>query len=89
VAADQGEYPGRKGDGVAGRQAGAVVWVGAAGGVVRRGPVLPAGVGAPPVRLAGELGELVHDGHLLSCPVVRVVVLPLSPPAAAGDHAER
>ena len=71
MAAGQGEYPGHKGDGVTGHETRAVVWLRAAGGAVQRAQPLPVGAGEPlPVHLGGELGELVHDGHLLSCPVV-------------------
>jgi len=67
VAAGQREYPGHKGDSVTGHGTRAVVWLRPAGGAVRRAQALPVGVGeALPVHLGDELGELVHDGHLLS-----------------------
>jgi hypothetical protein len=73
VAAGQREYPGHNGDSVLGRETHAVVWLRAAGGAVQRAQAPRVGVGEPlPVHLAGELGELVHDGYLLSCPVVCV-----------------
>jgi hypothetical protein len=87
VAAGQREYPGHKGDGVPGRETRAVVWLRAAGGAVQRAQAVPVGVGEPlPVHLGGELGELVHDGHLLPVRWWRVVVSTVAT-AAGGHHA--
>ena len=84
MAAGQREYPGHNGDSVTGHETRPVLWLRAAGGAVQRAQALPVGVGEPlPVHLAGELGELVHDGHLLSCPVLCVWLCPLSPPPRA------
>jgi hypothetical protein len=65
--------------------------VGAAGGAVQReqppGGALLGGAGEPlPVHFGGELGELVHDGHLLSCRWWRVVRSTVAT-GAAGGHA--
>jgi len=74
VAAGQREYPGHNGDSVTGHETRPVLWLRAAGGAVQRAQALPVGVGEPlPVHLACEPGELVHDIHLLPCPVVCVV----------------
>lgn len=64
----QREYPGQKGDRVTGHETRAVVGLPALGGTVQCEQALLVGIREPlPVHLAGELGELVHDGHLLSC----------------------
>jgi hypothetical protein len=87
VAADSREYPGHKGGSVTGHETRAVVWLRAAGGAVQRAQALPVGVGEPLlVHLAGELGELVHDGHLLSCRWWLVVVSTVAT-GAGGHHA--
>jgi hypothetical protein len=84
VATGQREYPGHKGDSVTGHETCAVVGLRAAGGAARREQALLVGVGEPlPVRLAGELGELVHDGRLLPVSGGGVGCVPLSQPARA------
>jgi hypothetical protein len=90
VAAGQREYPGHKGGSVTGQETRAVVCLRAAGGAVQRAQAPPVGVGEPlPVQVIGELGELVHDGDLLSCPVVCLWLCPLSPPPRAATMCNR
>jgi hypothetical protein len=73
---------------VTGHETCAVVWLRAAGGAVQRAQALPVGVGEPlSVPVIGELGELVHDGRLLSCPVVACGCAPTVATGAGGHHA--
>ena len=84
MAAGQREYPGHNGDSVTGHETRPVLWLRAAGGAVQRAQALPVGVGEPlPVHLAGEPGELVHDGHLLP---VRWCVLCSTVATSGGGH---